>query len=428
MKTRLYKTLPSRFVLAVTVGGVIGLGILRGPGEIAQTILEPKIYLLLWFLGGIFVLLTTSVTAELFSMTERSGGTYALVRRAYGGYSGFVIGWVDWLSFSADLALKAVVIIEFASILFPKLEYYSTSLAIIVTSSFALIQLRGVTLGAKVQEFTTATISTIIVFMTLILFFIDSSNLKSAELQIAENNVGNWGLVIATIIFTYDGWLYGSYFGEEIKGKPSSPAIASIKGMVIVISLYWLLNLALVLGPGLSAIAGSNLAIATAFELADLPIAETLVIIAAILILLGHQNLEYMSGARILYALAQDGLATEKAAEIGENGSPVYAVVMTWLVAIGLIFIGGFEFLLLLSVFFYIPIYLALIVGVMILRKSEPHVGRPYKAWGHPYSTALCFFGWLMITLFQAYIEREAAIYGAAMIAISYPVYRCLTK
>ena len=50
-------------------------------------------------------------------MTARSGGTYALVRRAYGGYSGFV-GWVDWLSFTADLALKAVVIIEFVSILF----------------------------------------------------------------------------------------------------------------------------------------------------------------------------------------------------------------------------------------------------------------------------------------------------------------------
>ena len=428
MNTRLDKTLPSRFVLAVTVGGVMGLGILRGPGEIAKIIPEPTLYLLFWFFGGIFVLLSTTVTAELFGMTARSGGTYALVRRAYGGYSGFVIGWVDWLSFTADLALKAVVIIEFVSILLPELKTWSTLLAISVTSGFALIQLRGVTLGAKIQELATTIISLVIVCMTLILFFIEPSTSKSSEIPITDNKMSGWSLAIATIIFTYDGWLYGCYFGEEIKGQPSASARASIKGIVIVISLYMLLNLALVMGPGLAVISGSNLAIATAFEFAHLPLAETLVIIAAILILLGHQNLEYMSGARILYALARDGLASKKVKEVGENGNPVYAILATWVVAIGLIFVGGFEFLLLLSVFFCVPIYLALIIGVIILRKREPNAERPYRAWGHPYSTGLCFFGWLIITVFQAYIERETAIYAAIMIAISWPIYRYLTR
>ncbi|MEX0824156.1 MAG: hypothetical protein WD001_00910, partial [Woeseia sp.] len=80
----LTRVLPGRFVIVVTVGGVIGLGILRGPGEIAEVITEPYLYLGLWLLVGLFVLLSTTVTAELVGMTPRSGGFYTLVRRAYG--------------------------------------------------------------------------------------------------------------------------------------------------------------------------------------------------------------------------------------------------------------------------------------------------------------------------------------------------------
>ena len=115
----LKRTLGPGFVLAVTVGGVIGLGILRTPGEIASVIPGPFLYLSLWVLGGLFALLSTAVVAELVGMTPRSGGTYSLIRHAYGSHSGFVIGWVDWLSFVADIALKAVVVMEFVALLLP---------------------------------------------------------------------------------------------------------------------------------------------------------------------------------------------------------------------------------------------------------------------------------------------------------------------
>ena len=135
-----------------------------------------------------------------------------------------------------------------------------------------------------------------------------------------------------------------------------------------------------------------------------------------------------MSGPRILQALAVDGLATKRAQKVGKGGNPVFAVNATWALAVGLIWIGGFEFLLLLSVFFYVPIYLAMIVGVMILRRREPDGERPYRAWGHPYSTIVCLVGWAIITSFQAYAERETALYAVAMIAVSWPVYWYLTR
>ncbi|MEJ2140400.1 MAG: APC family permease [Gammaproteobacteria bacterium] len=422
------RALPGRFVIAVTVGGVVGLGILRGPGEIAAVVTEPGLYLTLWFLGGLFILLSTAVVAELLGMTPRSGGAYPLIRHAYGPYPGFVIGWADWLSFAADLALKAVVVMEFVAILLPQTEAWSRPLAVLVTTAFAAIQLRGIGLGALIQEFATSFIGLVIVLLSLVLFFVGVPQGAVAASMPADNTLSDWSLVIATIIFTYDGWLYAAYFSGELKGGAGAAARACIKGMVIVIALYMLMNAALVKSAGLAALAGSDLALARALELATLPAAGNIIVIAAILILLSHQNLAYMSGPRILQALAEDGFATQRATEVGKGGNPVFAVNLTWALSVGLIWIGGFEFLLLLSVFFYVPIYLAMIIGVLILRKREPDGDRPYVAWAHPYSTIVCLIGWTVITLFQAYVERETALYAVALIAISWPVYWYLTR
>ena len=122
------------FTLAVIVGGIIGLGILRTPGEVATVVPDPLMFVSLWVFGGLFILLSTGVVAELVGMTPRSGGTYALVRRAYGPFPGFVIGWVDWLTFVADIAFKAVVVTEFAAMLIPAARLWQTPLAIMVSS------------------------------------------------------------------------------------------------------------------------------------------------------------------------------------------------------------------------------------------------------------------------------------------------------
>lgn len=424
----LIRVLPRRFVIVVTVGGVIGLGILRGPGAIAEVITDPYLYLGLWLFAGLFVLLSTAVAAELVGMTSRSGGFYSLVRRAYGPYAGFVIGWADWLTYAADLALKAVVIIEFFAILVPEAEAWNTPLAIMVTTIFATIQIRGVDLGARIQESATSLIGMVIIGLSLALFFADAPATTVTNPASESSSIKNWAVVIAAIIFTYDGWLYASYFSGEIKGGAGAVARSCIKGMVVVLFLYMLLNLALVTSVGTATLAGSDLALSHALELAVHPGAGIIIAIAAILILLSHQNLEYMSGPRILQALAEDGFMARRAQNIGKGGNPVAAILITWLVSVGLILMGGFEFLLLLSVFLFVPLYLALIVGVLILRKREPDTERPYIAWGHPYSTYACLIAWTLITLFQAYAERETAVYAVAMVAVSWPVYRYLAR
>jgi APA family basic amino acid/polyamine antiporter len=421
--------LSSGFTLAVVIGGTIGLGILRTPGEVATVVTDPLMFVSFWVLGGLFALLSAIVVAELIGMTPRSGGTYALVRRAYGPFPGFVIGWVDWLSFVADIALKAVVITEFAALLIPAAGQWKTPLAIIVSSVFAALQLRSVFLSAKIQQIAAAVIALIIVGFTVALVFAESVVSSNAtSVPDAANGLGAWSLLVASIIYTYDGWMYAAYFSGEIKGGSGAVARACIKGTVIVILLYVFLITALAWKVPLTSLAGNELALAGALEMVVSPLTSTVVLVAAIMMLLAHQNLLYMSTPRILQALAADGLAVKRAGEISKGGNPIFAVLLSWGLSVGLIMIGGFEFLLHLSVFFYVFLYVLLIAGVIILRSRQPDADRPYRAWGHPWSTYICLLGWLLIALFQAVVEIDTAAYAVIMVAISWPVYRALVR
>jgi len=345
------RVLSSGFTLAVTIGGIIGLGILRTPGEVAALAPNPLMFVLLWLLGGLFVLLSTAVASELVGMTPRSGGTYSLVRRAYGPFPGFVIGWVDWLSFVSDIALKAVVVTEFAALLIPDTAQWKLPLAIMVTSVFAALQLRGIALGAKIQQIAAASVALIVVGFTLALIFAGPAAGSMATPVPGEaKGFGTWSLVIASLIYTYDGWLYAAFFSGEIKGGGRAVVRASIRGVVIVILLYVFLAAALAWKVPLDNLAGNELALSRALEMVISPVASTIVLVAAILMTLASQNLLYMSTPRILQALAVDGLAVRRAGEISKSGNPVFAVLLSWGLSVGLILIGGFRFLLMLVI------------------------------------------------------------------------------
>ena len=269
----------------------------------------------------------------------------------------------------------------------------------------------------------------IVVGFTLALVFAGTAaGSNSASVPKAAYGLGTWSLVVASIIYTYDGWIYASYFSGEIKGGSGTVARTCIKGVVIVILLYVFLTAALAWKVPLANLAGSELALASALEIVISPLAATIVLVTAIIILLAHQNLAYMTTPRILQALAADGLAVKRAAKISKDGNPIFAVLVSWGLSVGLIMIGGFKFLLHLSVFFYVFLYVLLIAGVIILRFRQPNTDRPYWAWGHPWSTYTCLLGWIGLSLFQAVNEIDTAVYAAILTAVSWPVYRALMR
>src|SRR6266545_3485056 len=117
----LLRVLGVSFGLAVTIGGTIGMGILRTPGEIAAQLPTRTLFIGVWILGGIYALLGAISVAELGAMIPRSGGFYVFAHRALGNYAGFVVGWSDWMSTCATNALISMVVADYSGVLFPSL-------------------------------------------------------------------------------------------------------------------------------------------------------------------------------------------------------------------------------------------------------------------------------------------------------------------
>ncbi len=105
-----------------------------------------------------------------------------------------------------------------------------------------------------------------------------------------------------------------------------------------------------------------------------------------------------------------------------------FAVLLTWALSVILILMGGFEFLLNFNVLLFVFLYVALLFGVVRLRKREPAIERPYRAWSHPYTTWLGITGWALVTVFMAVSAPQSTLSAAAMVAVSIPVYFSLNK
>jgi len=429
----LQRLLGKGFSIAACVGLVIGLGIMRTPGEIAIVLNDPFSYMALWIACGAFVLVSLLVVAELIAMTPRSGGIYALVAHAYGRYPGFLIGWTDWVANCASGALKAVVLLEYLALLMPSVAPYQTAIAVLGTSSFALLQLGGTQLGGSIQKFASFGIGLIMISLAAALFygfFLNGGAVAAPQeyRPVAAPGFAAVGLVIAAVVYTYDGWYAASYFSEEVKSGGRAVAIGSIQGALIIIALYLILNLAIVLSVPLSALVGHDLALAGALDLVYGAGAGTVIYVAAVFILLAHHNLQYMIVSRILYSLSTDGLGTRRATSVTDKGTPAGAVVLSWGMIVTLIVVGQFEFLLNLVAILFMAMYVSLIVGVFRLRKQEPDAERPFRAWGFPVTGIACGLGWVAVAIFVAVTNPMSALSGLILTLVSWPTYLWLKR
>lgn len=418
--------------MAATVGTIIGLGILRTPGEIARTVQDPWLYMALWAGGGVFVLLSTLVIAELMALTPKSGGPYALIANAYGPYPGFLLGWTDWLGNCASSALKAVVLLEYAALLLPELRPYIVPGALMVNSSFALLQLGGVRLSGGVFQVAAALFGLILLTVSAALLFGHGVPVPAAAE--AENVIrsgptwAHYGIVVAAIVFTYDGWVGASYYSAEVAGGARSTAIGAVRGVSIVIVLYLLLNVLLVANVPLAALDGQELALAGALDYLYGSGSGTFIILAALFILLAHQNALYMSTSRALYALSADGLGSRRAAAVSERGTPAGAVVVCWIAQSLLIVVGGFEFLLNMATLLFIVGYVAMVVGVFRMRRRRPEAERPFRAPGFPLSGVVCVVCWVAIAAFVGLMNLESSTWSLGLAAVSVPVFLWLKR
>jgi len=151
---QLLKILGVTFGIAITVGGMIGLGILRTPGTVAAQLGSGWLVMAAWIIGGIYALFGAVQVAELATAIPKTGGPYLYAERAFGPYAGFVVGWMDWISYPAGLALTAIAIGEYSAILSPALSPYIGVIAVSVLLFLGILNWLGLRVGSRLQEVT----------------------------------------------------------------------------------------------------------------------------------------------------------------------------------------------------------------------------------------------------------------------------------
>ncbi len=231
-------------------------------------------------------------------------------------------------------------------------------------------------------------------------------------------------LAFQLVLGTYDGWYSAIYFSEEDKNPTTNLPRSIFGGILSIIAIYLLVNLALLYVLPMTQLNSSKFAGGDAMSMIFGERSSQLVTILALLSLIGIINAIMMSTPRIMFALGRGGLFTKKAAVVNKGGTPVFALTITPLAAIVLSSLGPFELLLAIGQFFIVVITILLIVSLFVLRRREPDLPRPFRARAYPFAPLLMLFFAVLLFFGYIYSNPYPSPYALIFLAMSYPLFR----
>ncbi|PYQ19057.1 MAG: amino acid permease [Acidobacteria bacterium] len=385
------------FGLAVIVGSTLGIGILRTPGLVAAQLASRSGILAVWLLGGLYTLLGSVCLTELGTMLPRAGGYYVYARRAFGDTAGFAVGWSDWITYCAVLGYVTIAMGEFSAVLAPSLGPAIKPIAVAVLGLFALLQWAGVRISSRFQEATTAV--KFLAFLALVAAcFAHAAASPSPEggpAVLRPDGPGFVGLVVAlqSVAITYGGWQSALYFTEEDRDPRRNLPRSMIGGVLSVLVIYLLVNLALLSVLPVGALSRSTLPAADAAKAIFGGRGGQMITLLSLVSLPPLVNAIMMIGTRILFAMGRDGLLWRGAAAVNDRGTPVRATLVTTAVAAVLIGTGTFQKLVAVAAFFLAVNYCVCCLALIVLRRREPRLERPFRAWGYHWSAGIVLIG-----------------------------------
>jgi len=425
----LHRVLGSAFGLAIVVGGVIGVGILRAPGEVASRLPTVTLIIGAWILGGLYALLGANSAAELGAALPRTGGFFVYVRRAFGPFPAFVTGWADFLSSCASATTGALIIGEYSGRIVPALRGGTTTvlIALVVLLWFGWLQSRGVKEGDRVQQFTSALKAILLIGLILACLFSGSRAADTVAPPALPSGLAFWGalvLALQGIIYAYDGWYFPIYFGEEMANPGREIPRAMIRGILLIILIYVLINVAVLVVLPVGRLAGEPLAVGAAMGVVFGPRGDLVVAAVAILTMPSALNASLMSATRTIFAMAREGLVRAPALTgVSESGTPRPALALTVALSVAFLLTGTVERLLAVVSFFYVANYVAAFLSVFVLRKREPNLPRPWRAWGHPWTTGIVLAGSLAFLGGVVAGDTRNSLISLACIVASIPLF-----
>jgi len=389
-----------------------------------------------WGLGGLCALLGAVQVAELGAAIPLAGGFYVYAKRAFGPAAGFAMGWADWLNNCAVVAYGAVAASEYLVALVPLLGsggvIAQRGIALGLLALFCGLHWFGLRLSSGVQKLTSSlTAATFVVLAVACLLH------SGTALHGAVSGGGPVSVLamlvplvaaLRAIVVTYDGWYEAIYFTEEDTNAAKHLPRAMIGGVLLVMGLYLLMNLAFLHVLSIPELANSKLAAADAARVV-FPVSGVFagwsggfVTVLSLLTLLSLMNAVLLGAPRILFAIGRDGLF-RGAAKVGPGGTPRAALLVSAGMVAVFIASGRFDDIIAVAAILVAAMYCVNYVAVMVLRVREPGMERPFRAWGYPVTTGLVLLGSVVFLVADVREDLTSAMRAAVLLAVAGPVY-----
>lgn len=479
-ETNLKRTLTLFDSTMIVMGSMIGSGIFIVSSSVAKQLGSPAYLLMAWILTGILTIIAALSYGELAGMMPNAGGQYVYLREAYNPLVGFLFGWTTFLVIETGLiAAVAIAFAKFTAVLIPYFneqnvlfkwaDYTFTStqfLALLVIILLTFINIQGIKTGKWVQNIFTITKVGALLGLIILGFLkgwgsaawqfnldnfgtpFKSSVSNGAVMNTPLSSMALWsamGLAMIGPIFSSSAWNTITYTAGEIQNPQRNIPLSLFLGTLLVSILYISANVVYTMllpvsgdPNGLDTFSrgiafASNERVGTAA--AEMIFGAPAAILMAIFIMIstfGCNNGIVLSGARVYYAMAKDGLFFKKAELLNEKGVPAYALVVQCVWACLLCISGKYSDLLKYVTFATLLFYILTIAGVFILRRKQPLVERPYKAFGYPIIPAFYLLIACAICLNLLLFETPISLFGLSVkpswvglgiVLIGIPVY-----
>ncbi len=385
--------------IAVLIGSTIGSGIFRSPAGIADKLPGPLPLMAVWITGGVFSLCGALTLAEVAGALPKTGGHFVFIREAWGRLPAFLYGWSELVIIRA--ASMGAISLTFAEYLLRGLGYdpavapynnyahYLAALALAVTATLNIVGLKW---GSLVQNLTTIAKYGGLLIIILLAFSLGlpkTGGHFTPAVPAGSFSVGMFGLALVSVLWAFDGWADLTKVGGEVSNARTTIPKALVIGTAAVVVIYLLANLAYLSVMSVDEIRGAKLVAADVADRLVGPVGVTLVSVTVLLSTFGALNGVILTGPRIFFAMADDGLFFRPVAAVHPKyKTPYVAILLAAAIGIAFVLFRTFEQLadifVTASLLFYI-----LSVGAVFSLRRRPDWNPPVRVPLYPIVPAM---------------------------------------
>ncbi len=431
--------------VAIVIGTVIGSGIFLVPKAMILRVGSPRMVFAVWIFGGVLSMFGALTYAELAAALPEAGGEYVYLTEAYGPFYGFLYGWTQTLvAKAASIATLATGFYLYLANFFSPLEHIWFTIPLNIGPNGGPLEIRfgqifamgiilalgglnyfGVKIGGGVQILVTIIkvgLIAAIIFVGLTWGQGSAANYFTS-IPAAGGFAGFFAALVAAL-WAYDGWNNVGMVASEIRNPQRNLPLSLIGGLLAVVVIYLLTNVAyFYVLSGQEVATSDRVAAAMMSKLLGQPGANW-VSIAAMISIFAALNGSILTGSRVPFALARGGLFFKSLAKVHPTfHTPGVAILVLSVWSAVLVLSGRYDDLYTLVIFPSWILYAMATASVIVLRKKRPDLARPYRTWGYPLVPVL--FVLVAITLLvQTLIDKpRESLLGLVIIAAGLPFY-----